>query len=67
MKTKQQASAQERNLVQKLQNTADFSGRDLYVSIDVHKQRWQVAVYHQRLIFTHVVGSALFFKISKKS
>jgi hypothetical protein len=54
MKTKQQASTQERNPVQKLQNTADFSGRDLYVGIDVHKQRWQVAVYHQGLVLSNI-------------
>ena len=54
MKTKQQPSAQERNPAQKVQNTADFSGRDLYVGIDVHKQRWQVAVYHQGLVLSNI-------------
>jgi transposase len=60
MKTKQQSSAPERNPGQKVQNLADFSGRDLFVGIDVHKQRWQVAVYYDGLILSNynIAGSS---------
>lgn len=54
MKAKQQPSAHEWNPGKKVQNPADFSGRDLYVGIDVHKQRWQIAVFHQGLILSNV-------------
>src|SRR5215218_7452745 len=50
MKTKQQPSAQMGNPTIKVQNLVDFTGRDLYIGIDVHKQRWQVAVYYEGLI-----------------
>ncbi len=53
MKTKQQSSAPERNPVCKVQNLHDFSGRNLFVGIDVHKQRWQVAVYYEGLILSN--------------
>ena len=39
-----QSSERKGNLDKKLQNQRDFSGRNLYVGIDVHKKRWQVAV-----------------------
>jgi transposase len=54
MKTKQHTSAHERNLVQKVQNRSDFTNRKLYVGIDVHKMRWQVAVYYEGLILGNV-------------
>jgi transposase len=44
MKTTTKASARETTLASKVVKTADFSNRDLYVGIDVHKKRWQVAV-----------------------
>lgn len=37
----------------KLQHTTDFSGKQLFVGIDVHKERWQVAVYYQGLILSN--------------
>jgi len=59
MKTKQQSSAQTGNPAIKVQNLVDFTGRDLYIGIDVHKQRWQVAVYYDGLILsnTSIVAS----------
>lgn len=53
MKTKQQSSAQTRNPAIKVQNLIDFTGRKLYIGIDVHKQRWQVAVYYDGLILSN--------------
>jgi transposase len=53
MKVKQQPSAQTGNPVIKLQNLTDFLGRNLFVGIDVHKQRWQVAVYYEGLILSN--------------
>ena len=53
MKAKQQSSAQTGNPAIKVQNLVDFTGRDLYVGIDVHKQRWQVAVYYDGLILSN--------------
>src|SRR5215218_1512447 len=53
MKTKQQSSAQTGNPAIKVQNLVDFTGRDLYIGIDVHKQRWQVAVYFEGLILSN--------------
>jgi transposase len=50
---KQQSSALKGNLTGNLQNHHDFTGRDLYVGIDVHKERWQVAVYYQGLILSN--------------
>ena len=49
-----QPSAREWNPTQKVQNLSDFSGRNLYVGIDVHKVRWQVAVYYEGLILSNV-------------
>lgn len=53
MKTKQHTSAHGWNPAIKLQNQSDFTGRELFVGIDVHKQRWQVAVYHEGLILSN--------------
>jgi len=53
MKTKQQSSAQTGNPAIKVQNLVDFSERNLYVGIDVHKRRWQVAVYFEGLILSN--------------
>ena len=53
MKTKQHTSAQGWNPTNKVQNVTDFSGRLLYVGIDVHKLRWQVAVYYDGLILSN--------------
>ena len=60
MKSKQHTSAHERNLTQKVQKRIDFSNKQLFVGIDVHKVRWQVAVYHEGLILsnTSINGSA---------
>ena len=52
MKTQDYSSLQ-RNLAIKVQNPADFTARDLYVGIDMHKLRWQVAVYYEGLILTN--------------
>ena len=53
MKERQHTSALEWNPSIKVQNAADFSGRLLYVGIDVHKLRWQVAVYYEGLILSN--------------
>jgi transposase len=53
MKTKQQSSAQTGNPAIKVQNLVDFTGRKLYIGIDVHKARWQVAVYYEGLILSN--------------
>lgn len=55
-----QPSAQEWNLTQKVQNAADFTNRILFVGIDVHKVRWQVAVYYDGLVLsnTSIEGTA---------
>lgn len=47
------------NPAEKVQNLSDFSDRTLYVGIDVHKLRWQVAVYYEGLILsnTSIEGS----------
>jgi len=49
-----QSSTPGRNPAQKVQNTADLTNRKLYVGIDVHKMRWQVAVYYDGLILSNV-------------
>src|SRR5678815_3962896 len=54
MKTKQQSSAQTGNPTIKVQNLVDFTGRELFVGIDVHKVRWQVAVYYEGLILSNI-------------
>ena len=53
MKAKQQSSALEANPVQKVQNGADFSNKTLYIGIDVHKKRWQVAVFYEGLVLSN--------------
>jgi transposase len=53
MKTKQQSSAQTGNPDIKVQNLVDFTGRKLYIGIDVHKARRQVAVYYEGLILSN--------------
>ena len=53
MKAKQHTSALKTNPDQKLHNQADFSNRELFVGIDVHKKRWQVAVFYQGLILSN--------------
>jgi transposase len=53
MKTRQHTSDREWNLTQKVQQTTNFSNRTLYVGIDVHKVRWQVAVYYDGLILSN--------------
>lgn len=50
----QHTSALERNPAQKVQNIQDFSNRTLFVGIDVHKVRWQVAVYYEGIILSNV-------------
>lgn len=37
-----------------LQHIADFSGKQLFIGIDVHKENWQVAVYYQGLILSNL-------------
>ena len=56
----QQSSALKKNPCLKVQNPGDFTGRHLYVGIDVHKLRWQVAVYYEGLVLsnTSIEGSA---------
>lgn len=54
MKVKQQPSTLQRNPACSVQKKNDFSHRDLYVGIDVHKQRWQIAVYYEGLILGNV-------------
>lgn len=53
MKQRQPSSDREWNRTQKVQNKTDFTGRVLYVGIDVHKVRWQVAVYYDGLILSN--------------
>jgi len=53
MKTKQQTSALKENPAIKVQNLRDFSGRHLFIGIDVHKVRWQIAVYYEGLILSN--------------
>lgn len=59
MKTQDYSSLQG-NLAIKVQNHPDFTGRDLYVGIDIHKRRWQVAVYYEGLVLsnTSIEGNA---------
>jgi transposase len=61
MKAKQQSSATGKaNPVGKVQNSTDFTNRNLYVGIDVHKKRWQVAVCYEALVLsnTSIEGSS---------
>jgi transposase len=48
-----QSSVCKGNPDQKLQHCPDFSGRDIYVGIDVHKERWQVAVMYDGLVLSN--------------
>ena len=48
-----QTSWSKGNLIEKVQNPLDFSGRDLYVGIDVHKVRWQVAVFFDGIVLSN--------------
>lgn len=48
-----QSSVCKGNPDQKLQHLHDFSGRDLFVGIDVHKERWQVAVMYDGLVLSN--------------
>jgi len=59
MKTQDYSSLQG-NLCIKVQNHSDFTSRDLYVGIDMHKLRWQVAVFYEGLILsnTSIEGKA---------
>jgi transposase len=70
MKATQQPSASKANPVQKVQNLADFTNRPLYVGIDVHKTRWQVAVFYEGLVLsnTSIEGSceALIIHLRKR-
>ncbi|MEO6221170.1 MAG: IS110 family transposase, partial [Ginsengibacter sp.] len=56
MKTKQSSAVVEP--ITKLQKTIDFSSKDLYVGIDVHKMRWQVAVFLEGIILSNVSTAA---------
>ena len=49
----QQSSVRRANPDQKVGNKTDFTNRDLYVGIDVHKARWQVAVYYEGLVLSN--------------
>jgi hypothetical protein len=46
MKSQQDASNRALSVNPKIPSIVDFSTIDLYVGIDVHKERWQVAVYY---------------------
>jgi hypothetical protein len=49
----------------KIQNTVDFSLRQLYVGIDVHKNRWQVAVFFEGIVLSNVTDfSRSYFRTS---
>src|SRR5688572_8084631 len=37
-----------------LQNRVDFSGKEIFVGIDVHKERWQLAIFYDGLILGNV-------------
>lgn len=52
MKTKQSSSVVEP--ADKVQKTVDFSNKELYVGIDVHKTRWQAAVFLEGVILSNV-------------
>lgn len=52
MKTKQSSAVVEP--ITKLQKTIDFSNKDLYVGIDVHKLRWQIAVFLEGIVLSNV-------------
>ena len=52
MKIKQ--SSTEVELVNKVMNRVDFCNRQLFVGIDVHKNRWQVAVFLDGVVLSNV-------------
>lgn len=52
MKTKQSSAVVEPTT--KVRNPVDFSNKILYVGIDVHKTRWQVAVFLEGVILSNV-------------
>lgn len=54
MKSQQNTAYQALSSNVKIPNRVDFSSKDLYVGIDVHKERWQVAVYHEGMILSNV-------------
>lgn len=53
MKQRQRSSDREWNLTEEVQPTTDFTNRTLFVGIDVHKVRWQVAVYYEGLVLSN--------------
>ena len=53
MRTKQQPSEPKGHPESKLPNQHDFSGKTLFVGIDIHKKRWQVAIYFHGLILSN--------------
>src|SRR5688572_26368468 len=48
-----QSSACKGNSTQKVQNVRDFASRDLYVGIDIHKARWQIAVLFDGIVLSN--------------
>ena len=54
----QQSSAQKGNPAINVQQVKNFSKKDLFVGIDVHKERWQVAVYYEGLVRRNTVLKA---------
>lgn len=52
MKTKQSSAVVEPT--NKVRNVVDFTNKVLYVGIDVHKKRWQVAVLLEGVILSNV-------------
>ena len=52
MKTKQSSAVVEPN--NNVHNVIDFANKVLYVGIDVHKKRWQVAVLLEGVILSNV-------------
>lgn len=52
MKTQQSSAVVEPS--GKLQNRIDFSSKNLYVGIDVHKLKWQVAVLFEGIVLSNV-------------
>jgi transposase len=54
MKKHQQSSTLNESISCRTQIESDFSSRDLYVGIDIHKKQWQIAVYYEGLILGNV-------------
>jgi len=63
MKSQQNTSDRALGSNLKMPNSVDFSTKDLYVGIDVHKERWQVAVYYEGLILSNISIEANFQKL----